>query len=52
MRENPRVTIAELAQIIGLSDRAVKKNIKKLKEEGLLKRVGPDKGGYSEVVGK
>jgi ATP-dependent DNA helicase RecG len=52
MRENPRVTIAELAQIIGLSDRAVKKNIKKLKEEGLLKRVGPDKGGYWEVVGK
>ena len=51
MRENPGVTIAELAQTIGISDRAVKKSIKKLKEGGLLRRVGPDKGGHWEVVG-
>ena len=52
MRENPQVTIAELAKTTGLSDRAVKKSIKKLKEGGLLRRVGPDKGGHWEVVDK
>jgi len=51
IKENPELTITELAQRTGISDRAVKKNIKKLKDDGLLKRVGPDKGGYWEVAG-
>ena len=52
MRENPRITIAELAQTISISDRIIKKSIKKLKEGGLLRRVGPDKGGHWEVIDK
>jgi ATP-dependent DNA helicase RecG len=30
----------------------VERNIKKLQEKGLLKRVGPDKGGRWEVIGE
>ena len=52
IKENPELTITELAQRTGISDRAVKKNIKKLKEKGLLRRVGADTSGHWEVVGK
>jgi len=45
MELNPEVTIDQLAQELGISARAVKKQISKLKENGLLRRIGPDKGG-------
>ncbi len=47
---NPNITTLEIAKILGLSKRAVLKNIKKLKEQNKLKRVGPNKGGYWEVI--
>ncbi len=50
MAANPHITAAELSGIIGISERKVKENIKKLKEKGLLRRIGPDKGGRWEVV--
>ena len=34
-----------------LSVAGVKKNIRKLKDANLVRRVGPDKGGHWEVVG-
>jgi hypothetical protein len=30
---------------VGISERKIKENIRVLKEKGLLKRVGPDRGG-------
>jgi len=39
-----------MADLIGISERKIKENIKKLKEKGLLKRVGPAKGGYWVVL--
>ena len=52
MKENPKITGKELTVLVGLSRRGVEKNIKKLQEKGLLRRVGPDKGGYWEVINK
>lgn len=49
MKANPSITIYELSEMLGISDRAVKNNINKLKNEGMVKRIGPDKGGYWEV---
>lgn len=49
--KNHNITIAELSQIVGISERKIKANIVKLKGKGLLRRVGPDKGGYWEVLG-
>jgi ATP-dependent DNA helicase RecG len=43
-------TIDELAKELGVSSRAVKKNLHKLKDQGLLRRIGPDKGGYWEIL--
>lgn len=48
--EYPRISKKELATRIGISTTAIDKNISTLKKKGLLKRVGPDKGGYWEVL--
>jgi len=47
---NPNVTIKELQSKTGLSRRGVEWNIAKLKSEGKIERVGPDKGGYWKVI--
>jgi len=52
LQEQDRISAKELAEKLGISSRAVEKNIMKLKEKGLLKRVGPDKGGYWEIIQK
>ncbi len=48
--KNPGITSNSLAQIVGISERKIKENISKLKEKGLLRRVGPDKGGHWEII--
>ena len=39
-----------MAEAIGISTTAIDKNIEKLKGLGILVRVGPDRGGYWEIV--
>ena len=46
IEQNPRVSGKELARRIGISDRAVRKHLNRLQAEGLVKRIGPDRGGY------
>ena len=50
IKENPFITQEELAQIIGLSRKSIIQNMKKLQDNGLLKRVGADKNGHWEIV--
>jgi ATP-dependent DNA helicase RecG len=50
MREDPAITIADLALHLDVTDRAIKKQIEKLKTQGQIRRIGPDKGGHWEVV--
>lgn len=45
IKENPRITREELADSLGLSVRGIEWNLRKLKEEGILRREGPRKGG-------
>ena len=52
IKENPYISKKELSKTIGISTTAIDKNITRLKKEGLLKRIGPDKGGYWKVVKK
>lgn len=44
--ENPLLTIAELAEVIGVTERSIERNLKKLQAEQRLSRNGPAKGGY------
>ncbi len=47
---NPSISARELEEETGLTRRGVEWNIKKLKEDGKLERVGPDKGGYWKII--
>lgn len=49
MKHNPTVTSEELCEITGLSIQGVEWNLRKLRAEGKIKRIGPDKGGHWEV---
>lgn len=47
---NPRISTDELAITIGIAQKGIEWQIKKLKEDGLIKRIGPAKGGHWEVI--
>lgn len=50
MRSNPTISIKELAELCGLTRDGINYNIRKLKNKGIIKRIGPDKGGHWEVI--
>ena len=49
IKENPEITIPMMAETLRLTTRAVEKNVARLQVKGIVKRVGPDKGGHWEV---
>ena len=50
IRENKEITRQELADILDLTIDGIDWNIRKLKKEGILERIGPDKGGHWEIL--
>ena len=52
IKNKPEITASELAEILKITVKGVEWNIKKLKEKGIIKRIGPAKGGYWKVVEK
>ena len=50
IKQNPKISAAGIAMEIGISSRGVEKQIKKLREAGIIKRNGADKGGYWEII--
>ena len=46
IKENPYVTQEELAVIVGIARKNIILNMKKLQENGLIKRIGADKNGH------
>ena len=48
--DSPRITIAEISEGINAANRTVAANIKKLKDKGMLTRVGGKKGGYWKIT--
>ena len=49
IKGNPIITRRELAELIGLSEDGIKYHLTILQKNGLIKRIGPDKGGRWEV---
>jgi len=47
---NHKISKKEMSNRIGINTTAIDKNIEKLKQKGLLKRIGPAKGGYWKIV--
>ncbi|MCX5790616.1 MAG: winged helix-turn-helix transcriptional regulator, partial [Elusimicrobia bacterium] len=50
IKANPIATALELSKLLNLTAKGVEWNLRKLKNDGLLKRIGPDFGGHWEVV--
>ena len=48
--DNNRASASDMAIQLGVSSRAVEKRIRILRENGVIRRVGPDRGGYWEIV--
>lgn len=48
--QNSKVSAAEIAMKLGVSSRAIEKRIKTMRENGIIRRVGPDRGGYWEII--
>lgn len=49
--ENPNVSAKQLAEQLGISITAVQNHLDYLKNNNLIRRVGPDNGGHWKVVG-
>ncbi len=50
IKAEPTVTTAELAERVGITAKGVEWQLRRLREKGQLRRVGPDKGGHWEVL--
>lgn len=50
IKQNSRVTAAEIAMQLSLSSRSVEKQIRKLREAGVIRRIGGRFGGYWEII--
>ncbi|MBQ5383363.1 MAG: Fic family protein [Treponema sp.] len=52
LQKNPYMTQKELSEIVGISLKSIKENMKKMQESNILRRVGADKNGYWSVICK
>ena len=50
IRDTPTITTSELAESLSITVKGVEWQLKKLQEQGIIRRVGPDKGGHWEVI--
>ena len=48
--EHPNYTYEQYAELLHISRRTIARMLKNLHENGIIRRVGPDKGGHWEVV--
>lgn len=49
---NSKITSTQMAENLGINRSAVSKHLKKLQEENIIKREGPDKGGQWIIIKK
>ena len=50
MANDQFVTIAELEKLLAVGHTTVKKMLQEMQKEGYIRRVGPDKGGYWQIM--
>ena len=48
--KNSTISTKKLAAMCSLSERQVQRIMTKLKEQGVIRRIGPDKGGRWEII--
>ena len=50
IKGNKEITQKELEKLTGLTRRGIEWNISQLKDRGIIRRIGADKGGYWEIL--
>lgn len=50
--KKPNISASEIAALIGISSRAVEKQLKKLRDSGIIRHTGPKFGGQWEILKK
>ncbi|MBN1958679.1 MAG: HTH domain-containing protein, partial [Desulfuromonadales bacterium] len=50
IQATPSITIPELSQLIGVTERSIERNLQSLQTRGRIRRIGPAKGGHWEVI--
>lgn len=45
-----QITTTKMAESLGINLSALSKYIKRMQKNGIIRRVGPDKGGFWEVI--
>ena len=50
IESNPTITLNEIAEQLGKNPRGIDKHIKQLQDQGIIRRVGPAKGGHWEII--
>ncbi|RJP85528.1 MAG: winged helix-turn-helix transcriptional regulator [Desulfobacteraceae bacterium] len=50
IQKNNQITTKELSDQVKISQRKIKENLSKLKDKGIIKRIGPARGGYWQVI--
>lgn len=52
LKSDGKLTSAALALRIGKSDRTIERNLRKMRESGIIEHIGPNKGGHWVVKEK
>ena len=52
IKENNKITTQAMADVLGISRRAISKHTAKLQAQGILRRVGGDFGGHWDIIDK
>lgn len=50
IRENHKISASKIAEILSITSRTTQWDLTVLREKNIIKRVGPDKGGYWEIL--
>lgn len=50
IKTNPHITVDQLMSLLSMSNAGVRKIMRQLKSDGLIRRVGSDKNGHWEVI--
>jgi len=50
LKAEPGLAAREVAERLDITPRAVEKQIANMRKEGRIRRIGPDRGGYWEVI--
>ena len=48
--KNPNATAQSISKEINIASRNVQEHLRKLQEQGVIRRIGPDNGGHWEII--